>query len=143
MLIDGLVNSGATPVLEMSIKYAAQRQTLLAHNIANIETPDFRPMDVAPAEFQRVLSQAVQERRKRGGGALNWEESKQLRHDAQGSLKLVPKTPSGNILFHDRNNRDVERLMQDLAENTSAFRLASDLLRSRMELTRLAISQRA
>lgn len=141
MLIDGLFNSGAMPVLESAMRFAAQRQTLLAHNIANIETPDFRPMDVAPAEFQAVLSRAVEQRRERGG-PLVLEETAQIRRDAQGMLTLAPKTPSGNILFHDRNNRDVERLMQDLAENTAAFRLASDLLRTRMDLLRTAISQR-
>lgn len=141
MLIDGLINSGPMPVLESAMRFAAQRQTLLAHNIANIETPDFRPMDVAPAEFQSVLSRAVEQRRERGG-QLELEETAQIRRDAQGMLTLRPRTPSGNILFHDRNNRDVERLMQDLAENTAAFRLASDLLRTRMDLMRTAIAQR-
>ena len=36
-----------------------------------------------------------------------------------------PATPSRNILFHDRNNRDVERLMQDLdRERRHLYRVA-------------------
>jgi flagellar basal body rod protein FlgB len=46
------------------------------------------------------------------------------------------------VLFHDRNNRDLERLMQGLAENTTTYRVAADLLRSRYDVLRTAISQR-
>jgi flagellar basal-body rod protein FlgB len=59
-----------------------------------------------------------------------------------GGLTLKPRTPSGNVLYHDRNNRDLERLMQDLSENVLAFRVASDLLRRENDLLRTAISQR-
>lgn len=139
-MLGEMLNEGAVPVLEASMRFAAQRQRLLAHNIANLSTPDFRPMDVSPAEFQRALARALDDRRG-SDGALELN-SRQIRTEAGGGLRLTPASPSGNILFHDRNNRDLERMMADLAENTAAFRLASDLLRSRMEMTRSALAQR-
>lgn len=143
MLLRDVVSSGARPVLEMSIRYAGERQRLLAHNIANIDTPGFQPRDVPPASFRRVLGEAVEARRAGGGsGPLAWRESREIRRSGDGGLRLVPRTPSGNVLFHDQNDRDLERLMQSLAENTMAYRTAVDLLKARSETMRVAISQR-
>jgi flagellar basal body rod protein FlgB len=69
------------------------------------------------------------------------ESTREVHITGQG-LQLTPQTPSGNILFHDRNNRDLERNMQALAENSAYFRTSAELLRSRFELLRTAISQR-
>lgn len=145
MAIGELFSSGAVPVLEMSVRFAAQRQRLIAHNIANFETPDFRPMDVSVKGFQKMLSEAVEARRSTGSGEgeLEWHETDEVQRADGDGIVLTPKTASNGILFHDRNNRDLERTMQDLAENASAYRVASDFLRTRFELLRAAIAQRA
>ncbi|MDX2146082.1 MAG: flagellar basal body rod protein FlgB [Planctomycetota bacterium] len=143
-MISELANAGAMPSLELTLRFAAQRQRILAHNIANVNTPNFRPLDVSVTGFQRELREAIEQRRARSGGEqgrLELRQTQELRTDG-GGLTLNPTTPADNILFHDRNNRDLERMMQDLAENAMAFRVASDLLKSRQELLRTAISQR-
>lgn len=144
MVLRDVVSAGARPALEMTIRYAGERQRLLAHNIANIDTPGFQPRDVPPESFRRVLGEAVEARRARGGasGALPWRETREIRRSVGGGLRLVPRTPSGNVLFHDQNDRDLERMMQSLAENTMAYRTAVDLLKARSETMRVAISQR-
>lgn len=146
-MIDGIVNSGAMPSLELAIGYAAARQKLLAHNIANLSTPDFVQRDVAPTTFQQFLRSAVQERRERAGtaggmqGELRLGESREIEMGTNG-LRLTPHEARGGVMFHDRNNRDLERLMQDMAENASAYRVAIDLMRSQTETLKTAISQR-
>lgn len=148
MLIADLTNSGAMPVLEASVRFAGERQRLIAHNIANITTPDFRHVDVSPAVFQGALRKAVETRRAQTGGVgpLPLKSSQQFRYNAvTGQLQLQPSDgthPGGNILAHDRNNRDVEQLMSDQAENAMAFRTSVELLRSRYEILRVAISER-
>ena len=144
MLIDQLTNSGAMPSLELTMRFAAQRQRLTAHNIANLDTPNFIQRDVSPGEFQRVLDDAVRSRRRRTGGMhgeLGWGESRELRRDGRG-LVISPRTPSGGVLFHDRNNRDLEHLMQALTESMTAFRVASDLYRSQRGMLHGAIAER-
>jgi hypothetical protein len=47
-----------------------------------------------------------------------------------------------NILFHDGNDRNPERIMQSLVENFITFRTAADLLKSRFNLINTAISER-
>jgi len=145
MLIADVANAGALPILDRTLAFAGARQRLLAHNIANLDTPDFRPMDVSTRDFQRSLAKAARERRERTGGEhgeLAFGGTPEIGVDARGRLTLSPETPSGNVLYHDRNNRDVERMMQDLAENTLVFRVTTDLIRRQNDLLRTAISQR-
>lgn len=133
------------PVLAEVMSFAAQRQRLLAHNIANIDTPDFVPLDVSVADFQANLRDAVKKRREATGsetGEFSPSETRELTRGPGGDLVLKPRTHSGNVLFHDRNSRDVERMMQALAENSVVFRAASELLRQHEGILRSAISQR-
>lgn len=145
MFLRDLATADAIPTLEAAVRFGAQRQRIIAHNIANIETPDFRPLDAPVGEFQSALREAVEKRdRQYGGhrGALEIRETKNLRRGEDGGVDVVPAEPSRNILFHDRNNRDTERLMQDLAENTLAYRASVDLLKNRYDLLRTAIAGR-
>jgi flagellar basal-body rod protein FlgB len=146
MLIADLANSGAIPSLELTLRFAGERQKLIAHNIANASTPDFRPVDADPARFAQRLREAIQERRRRTGGehgSLNLPRTAEIQSGPNGELLLRPRTPAGNILFHDRNNRDMERLMQQNAENVAVYRLSAELLRSRYDLLKSAIAERA
>lgn len=145
MFIDDLVNSGALPTLDLSMRFAAQRQQIIAHNVANLETPDFRPMDVSVGGFRKALAGAVEARRRSGvsdSAPLPWRDTADIKRLADGGLTLLPKTASPGVLFHDRNNRDLEKTMQDMVENVGAFRIASDFYRTRMDILRMAISQR-
>ena len=145
MMIRDLVTADAIPTLAASMRFAAQRQPLIAHNIANISTPEFRPTDVDPKTFQKTLAKAVESRRQEYGGVrgeLRIEESREIRLNGRGDLELRPREIGENILFHDRNDRDLERLLQDQVENVAAFRLATQLFRSRMNLLNTAISER-
>jgi len=128
------------------MRFSGARQRILAHNIANLDTPNYRPADVSPIAFQRALGEAVERRRSSTGGqhgALEWKDTSEVKAASSDSgLTLKPGTPSGNILFHDKNNRDLERNLQSLVENVTVFRTTVDLLRGRMEIMRLAISDR-
>jgi len=151
MLIEDLANSGSSPALEKMLRFAAARQRLLAHNIANIDTPNFIPLDVSPRAFQSQLAKACKERKEVSGGEtgqLHFGETDEASFgdsgngEDTGEIRLSPKTSSGNILYHDRNNRDLERMMQGLAENALAYRTAADLLKHNNDMLRMAISQR-
>ena len=56
--------------------------------------------------------------------------------------ELRPDDSRQNILFHDRNDRDAERITQSLVENFMTFRMASELLRNRYNLINTAIRER-
>ncbi len=126
-MIDGVLNSEAIPVLERLAQFAGQRHRLIVDNIANLDTPGYRPVDLSVSDFQKQLAEAVEDRRAgRKPGPIE--------------LQLEPK--GDNILFHDGNDRDLERTMQDLAENFLTFRVANDLMRNRFDLINTAIRER-
>lgn len=146
-MINDLGNAGAMPAAEMLLKFAGQRQRVIAHNIANIDTPNFQMKDVDPKAFQKMLGDAIDKRRKANGGAfgaLQWDESRDIKRTGPGNnFRLVPTTGhGGGILHHDRNDRDLERMMQDMVENATAYRVAADLLRSQRNQLQNAIAQR-
>ncbi len=144
MSIAGLTNAGAAPALEAVIRFSTQRQRVLAHNIANISTPDFRPTDLSVADFQTELAAAIDRRRQANApdGPLKIRDTRELVWEPDGSLTATPRQPSDGVLWHDRNNRDLERLMQAQTENMAVFRTAADLLRGRTEAMRSALAQR-
>ncbi|MBL8759366.1 MAG: hypothetical protein JNK35_13155 [Phycisphaerae bacterium] len=145
MITADVTSSGAIPALEAMMRFAGQRQVVLAGNIANISTPDYRQQDLSVAGFRAALADAVEARRSETGGArgeLPFAGTREVRMGPDGSLRVTPTLAEGSILFHDRGNRNVERLMQDQVENATMFRVAADLLKSRYDLLRAAIAER-
>lgn len=139
-MIEGVTNSGAVPVLERMLQFAGARHRLIVNNIANLDTPGFRPVDVSVGAFQEQIARAIDARRA-GLGRFEPADSNQVEFSPTG-VRLHPVPVGANILFHDQNDRDLERSMQDLVENFLTFRLAADLLRSRFDLINTAIRER-
>ncbi|MCA9275505.1 MAG: hypothetical protein KDA29_05725 [Phycisphaerales bacterium] len=143
-MITDLATAGAMPALEKMFLFAGQRQRLIAQNIANIDTPNYQGVDADPKAFQRALGKAIERRRDTNGGfagELDLSGSSEVRM-VGGQMVLEPKTPIDGVLFQDRNQRDLERLMQDMVENATMFRVAGELMRKNQGLIRGAIAQR-
>lgn len=145
MFLD-LVSDGGIDVLERSIQFASARQRIIAHNIANISTPHFRPADVSVPDFQQALAKAIDDRRATHPGVRSVTpfqpgDTKEVRFRPD-RLDLSPRPTGEGILFHDRNDRDLEGLMRDLTENTFAHRTAIELLRARFAVLQTAIRER-
>jgi len=143
-MIEGVTNADAIPVLERLMQFAGARHRLIVHNVANLDTPDFRPADVSVEDFQANLAEAVDERRARNGygaGPLEIESTDDVEFTERG-LELHPTPVGDNLLFHDRNDRDPERLMQDMVENFMTFRMAADFVKNRFNLINTAIRER-
>ncbi len=123
------------------MQFAGARQRLIASNLANISTPGFRPMDVSVSGFQAQLADAVDRRRGQGGGDLHLENTQEVKANAD-RMNLSPSPIGDNLLFHDGNDRSLERLMQDLTENFTSYRVAAELMRGRVALLNIAIRER-
>ncbi len=143
-MIHGLFQHGAMPAVERLVQFTGQRHQVLAHNIANLSTPHFRPRDLDPAAFQMELGRAIDQRRQQAtplDGPLKLRDTRQLKFHGD-RIEATPTPTDRNVLFHDRNNRDLERIMQDLAENTLAHNTGIELLRSEFNLLETAIRER-
>ena len=143
-MIKGVLDHGAMPALERMVTFTSARHRVLTNNIANLSTPNFLPADLDPKQFQSQLRRAIDDRR-RGpkplDGDLQLSTTRQIR-ERDGAMRFQPSPSNEGILFHDRNNRNLERTMQSLAENTLAHNLSIDLLKSEFDLLRSAIRER-
>lgn len=153
-MIDGMFSNPALQALERSMQFMSARQRLLAGNLANVETPGYRPVDVDPRRFQGALAEALERARQETAGARPVAVDGGLAFDDAGPVSftrsgvvlepeaLEPEVLADGILFHDGGDRSVERLMQRLTENAYAFRVASQLLRGQFETLNSAIRER-
>ena len=143
-MIDGVTNSDAIPVLERLLQFAGERHRLITHNIANLSTPDFRPVDLSVDRFQEALGEAIDQRRtNRGNAGGDLESGASSRATLESLSDAFQPRPNGeNVLFHDRNDRNLESIMQDLVENYSVFRMAAEFTRNRFDLINTAIRER-
>lgn len=142
-MIEKLFDSGAMPALERVVQFTETRHRVLADNIANLSTPNFRPRDVSVAEFQAALGDAIDRRRsQRGGptGELHMRDTPSLRF-GPNAVHARNGHADQDILFHDMNNRSVERQMQALAENAMVHNAALEMLKSDLHLLESAIRQ--
>ncbi len=143
-MINGLFDHGAMPTLERMVQFTQERHRVLSHNIANLSTPYFKPGDLNPDSFQAELRDAIDRRRHSASptaGPLELNDTKELQFEP-GGLTVQPQPSAQGILFHDQNNRDLERTMQSLAENTLAHNTAIEVLRNEFAIMLTAIRER-
>src|SRR3989442_15328046 len=68
-MLSGLFNSTTIPALGEVLNFAQARHTVLAGNIANVNTPGYRLRDLSQTEFQQRLKEAMDA--SRAGEALS------------------------------------------------------------------------
>jgi flagellar basal-body rod protein FlgB len=121
-------------VLSKRMDWLSQRQKVLADNIANADTPDYKPRDLNSGEFLRVLrSQSpdvnpsathaahLQGTALRGGPA---------RVERQG--KPWETSPSGNAVV-------IEEQLLKVSRTQSDYEMMANLYRKHMDMFRMAL----
>ncbi len=97
----------------------ASRQRLVASNVANVDTPDYKTKDI---DFQFEFRAAI---------------------DSQSGAKTAPDVieAPGLLTKNDGNNVSLDREARLLAENSIRFNLASTMMRHEVKLIRNAIQE--
>jgi flagellar basal-body rod protein FlgB len=101
-------------VLEVSLRLLERNNHLLANNIANIDTPNFKPSHI---DFQESLRGALG---RTGGGGRD------------RGLRVVMEE-DGLESRNDGNTVDIETEMMKLAENTNKYNIYSALLKKKFD----------
>ena len=131
MFVDRLLNQDSTPVLEEMLRFTESRQSLLAEDIVNVSTPNYRQKDLSLDEFQTHLREKTAEQAEAPAGEVNFND-----------ISLDTQNPTDNILFHDGNNRSIEKLMTDQAKNALMHNVAAELLRQQYQVMNEALSEK-
>ncbi len=143
MWIDRLTGSRTTHALELSAKFAEQRQRVLAENLANVDTPDYHTQRLDPRAFQASLAAALARARPGRSDPLELRDNAQFAVGPGGAPRVRPvREPAPNVLFHDGTNARLETLLTDVSENALHYELATGLLRGKYEQLLRAIRGR-
>ncbi len=141
MFLDSLLNRGSTPVLEQVMNFTEARHAVLANNISNFDTPGYKMQDLPVGEFDAALQDAVARREQKGGSApLEMNSTRHFQWDSLGKLETTAvELEDNNILFHDDNNRFVEKQMSEMAKNALRHNVTVEMLRSQYNGLQTAI----
>lgn len=132
-MADSPLLSGASRILEEGLSGLSRRQQLIASNIANMDTPGYRALDVPfEAALQQQMGQSSELPMLRTvaahiGGA----------NDPSASLSTVV---SGEPLQANGTGVDVDYEMARLSETTIKYDALSQLLASKIAILRSAVS---
>ena len=132
-----LFNTTTIPALGEVLNFAQARQTVLAGNIANVNTPGYRLRDLSPTAFQQELKAALAESREspesRSPGLLG--------NDPGGPLRQV-RANLENLVYHDDTNIDLEKQVAEMTKNHLLHNFALTVMTDQFQLLQTAISER-
>ena len=132
-MADSPLLSGADRILEDGLSGLSKRQQLIASNIANMDTPGYRALDV-PFEtaLQREMGQGSELPMLRTVAAHMGGTSDQS--------SLLSTVVSGDAMQADGTGVDVDYEMARLSETTIKYDAVSQLLANKIALLRSAVS---
>ena len=136
-MFQGIFQTTTIPVLEQAVQFAEARHTVLAGNIANLDTPGYRARDLSVDDFQSRLGNAIQSRRRPHAPI------------SPGDWTGLPETPlaevaenAETILYHDQSNVGLEYQVTEMAKNQMQHNLALSIMTAQFRLLQAAISER-
>jgi flagellar basal-body rod protein FlgB len=126
-MIDALFNQTNYVATKKMLDVTALRHEAIANNIANLETPGYKRIDVA-ASFQEELTRALATRETSG--------IEQLQPTLAVDAAAVTSTKDGNTV-------ELENELLQLNQNTLAHTLETQLVSGNLAKLRLAITGRS
>lgn len=136
MKLFDLLGNSASDAAENVISFSGRRHKLMADNVANIDTPGYRMKDLSVSDFESALARAI-ERGKQSSPSGRIGDP----NGGRGSIPSEDAERLKGIVFHDDNNRSVERLIVQMTTNGDRYRGAINLLRTQRQLLRAVISE--
>lgn len=139
-LVDGLFSSDSTPAIEHVLRFVHLRHRQIANNIANVDTPHYRPRDLDAGGFQTALRRALDARGRSAGPAPL--SGKGIR-PAGGTFEMdAVRSAHEAPMRHDGNTVSIEAEMSELAKNALTQRIFTRLLVNRFRNLQTAIRGR-
>jgi flagellar basal-body rod protein FlgB len=119
--------NGVTEIMERALDLNWIRQQLISNNIANVDTPGYKRVDV---DFKSSLIKALNNHDNNSNSRLN-------AHD----LEPVFVESEELTLSNDGNNVDIEKEMSQQAVNLLQYALLTRLVSDQLGMLRTAITE--
>ena len=118
------------------LSWLAQRQAVLAHNISNADTPQFKPIDLTRESFRRMLdgtrAPAVGMTRTSEAHIMPVRQPDPFRKDK--SKDTYETALAGNSVV-------LEEQLMKVSETQGAYNLATNLYRKHVAMLKMAIGR--
>jgi flagellar basal-body rod protein FlgB len=146
-MINSIFDTSTIPLLQRAASFAERRHEVLAGNVANLSTPDYKMRDLPVASFQAAMREAVAQRQNRDVPAEgNWlyasdraqAPEKLFTADLFHSIEAAP----GALTFQDGNNRSIENQALEMTKNSLLQQVAIELMTIQMNRLQAVISER-
>ncbi|MCH8237732.1 MAG: flagellar basal body rod protein FlgB [Proteobacteria bacterium] len=124
-------------VAKKRLAWLSRRQEVIAQNIANADTPEYRARDLKPLKFRDLV------RSRNTGTGMKVTNARHLRGIAKGAgefdegeiRKPFETSPTGNSVV-------LEEQMAKLNETSIGHRLTTELYKKNLNLIRMALGRR-
>ena len=145
-MIESILGSTTIPLLEKVAAFGERRQEVLAGNIANIDTPNYKTRDLPVADFMQALKDAAKLRdQSLSPGSLSFADESpadQMARLFPDELFRAVEAPARNITFQDGGNRSIENEVMEMTKNVMMQNFAVELMIAQMNLLETVISER-
>lgn len=118
------------------LSWLGQRQELLAQNIANANTPEYRASDLKPFEFRELIRRESMQVNMARSGADHLEGQRRTIRDYQEDnfIKPYETTPDGNAVV-------LEEQMAKVNETTISHRFTTEVYRKHLGMLKMALGR--
>lgn len=124
----GIFGDPVLTVLEKVMNGCTLRNSVIANNIANVNTPGFKRSSVS---FESELAGIITDSDLASGSAS--DELQNFQPAAEVDLRTAAR--------YDGNNVNIDQEMAELSKNTIKFTLASELMKKKLGMLRYVITE--
>jgi flagellar basal-body rod protein FlgB len=132
-----IVDGTTIPLLEKIATFGERRNLVLAGNVANIDTPNYRRQDLPVEDFERALREAIH------AGSARTAQASAGPAGLPAEMLQAREVGSPSMSFQDNSNRSIEQEMMEMTKNLSMQSFAITLLTTQMSMLQAAIREQA
>ncbi len=128
-------NIGLFEALGAKMDYLNHRQRVIAQNVANADTPDYKPMDLRPVDFGRVLKDVTESKgvRLETTNAMHLPPGGDIPDAKSGKQKQVYEVaPAGNAVI-------MEEQMLNAGQTVMDYNLMTSLYQKNIRMIQIAL----
>jgi flagellar basal-body rod protein FlgB len=134
--------------LEKTVEFTDRRHAILAGNMANMDTPDYKTRDLSLDGFQESLKNAIESKSRAKADSSpglqfdvlqGVEEDGQPLSEEQATQQVFDSMRQ--VVYHDGSDDSIEMQVSQIAKNQSLHSMAVALMRSQFQTLKMAISE--
>ena len=139
-MFDSWLSNSSLPALEQTAVFSQKRHQLLAGNLANLDTPDYKTRDLSLTEFQTQLKAITNPSK---SNTTIYVPGKGQQPITQQQALEKARDVSKQILYHDGGDVSLEEQVTEISKNQIMHNTAIALMRSQFQTLQVAIRESA